>query len=182
MKPVIIIAIVVVVIVVGIGALLGYGEIQLQKQQAKLNQCAAILSEFRIGFGASINQQNENVLNQNEKCMDEYYEEYSIEKIKRTVDDFDPQFTSHFSGMNCYKEEYDWIKFMGRFTNGEYPYYAIYFTTALLDSRGNVIETGIAEVSHIQPYETKTWNSAFFTDRPFSECIIEIDSVIEYDN
>ena len=180
MKPLVIIAIIAGLVLVGIGGLLGYNEIQLQKQQEKLNQCTSILSEFRIGFGATINQQNEMMLERHEQCMNEYYVEYTPNKIKQTADDFDPQFASHFSGMNCYRDDYGWVKFMGMFTNGEYPYYEIFFNTALLDSRGHVIDTGIASVSHIQPYETKIWESSFFTDRSYSECIIEIDSVIEY--
>jgi len=147
----------------------------------KLNQCVSILSQFQIGFSQALNERNEIVLANNEKCMNEYYQQFPemSQNDKQTKDDFDPKFSSHFSGMSCRNNSYGSVEFNGKFTNGEYPYATIWFTTALLDSQGNVVDTGLAEVSNIAPYETKIWSSSFYPETSWSECIIEIDSVIE---
>lgn len=175
MKPVIIIAIVVSIAIITVVIVAQSYE---DSRIAKLNECASILNQFKLGLGSGINEHNEIVFENHDRCMNEYREQYpNTEETKLTVDDFDPKFASHFSGLNCYQDEYGFVNMYGQFTNGEYYYNFIYFKIGIIDEQGRVVATGVADVRNIQPYETKIFEGIVQHPYAFKECIIEIDFV-----
>ena len=179
MKPIIIIAIVfgIIITVTGYIFYVAIEEQSRMEQQVKLNECASILGQFKLGFGSQIEEYNENVLSANDECMQEYNKKYSnLNDVKRIKADFDPQFSSHFGGLYCTQDEYGYVTMTGQFTNGPDPFSSIYFTLGILDNNDRIVATGIGDVSNIGSYQTKMFDASAKWSGNFKECIIEVDT------
>jgi|SaaInlStandDraft_2_1057019.scaffolds.fasta_scaffold101766_1 hypothetical protein len=181
MKPIIIIAIVfgIIITVTGYIFYVAIEEQSRMEQQVKLNECASILGQFKLGFGSQIEEYNENVLSANDECMQEYNKKYSnLNDVKRIKADFDPQFSSHFGGLYCTQDEYGYVTMTGQFTNGDMYYSSIYFTLGITDHQDRIVATGTGTVNNISPYQTKIFDASASWDGNYKECIIEINFVV----
>jgi len=178
MKPVIIVAIIVVVIIIG-SVVINEESRVLQKQQ--LDDCARnLINDFKIGFGAGVNRDNQGVLDANEKCMDDYYKKYGYPEYqqKDTAEDY-VDYSDYFSNLYCASNEYGGVKMTGYFTNNEYYHSTIYFNLGIIDSQDRVVATGIGSLNNVQPNEKRLFDADALWDRSFKECVIEIGDVYD---
>lgn len=82
-----------------------------------------------------------------------------------------------FSNTVCSRNFSGMAIMTGKFTNGPTPASDIYFRLGVIDSKGNVVATGIGSISDVQPYQTRLFEAMSTYVGEFASCEIEVSNV-----
>jgi len=84
--------------------------------------------------------------------------------------------SSGFSGTDCHKDETmpGIVHMTGKFTNGQTPYSFVGLQLGLIDEKGNVVATGVANIENIGAYQTRIFDAEAVYSGQFAKCDIEI--------